>query len=230
MKKVLLISPSFQKNVQVKSVNNSYGMGLIYLHSVIEQAGYNIKTKSYNNMDEQIAKNDICNELINFKPDYLLIQMFTMNRIAGYNIIKYVRKNNINVKIIIGGVHATIMYEQLLNEFDIDYIVLGEGEETIIELLIAIDKKKDVSCIKGISYKNNGSVVRNGERDLIQDLDSLPFPNHELFITPKRKMACILTSRGCPFKCSYCCLHTISKRIYRRRSVNNVVDEIEYIS
>ncbi|MFH1905713.1 MAG: radical SAM protein [bacterium] len=232
MKRVFLLSTPFEENFKIKSIRdyeNSYGLGLAYLHSVIERAGYCIKTQNYNTADESISVDDIKSNLINFRPDYLLMQMFTMNRVSSYRIFKLAKEVNKDIKIIIGGVHATIMFEQLLKNFEIDYVVLGEGEETILELLSALDTRKDVSNVKGIAYSLNGNIVKNSDRKLIENLDKIPFPKHELFITPKRIMACILTSRGCPFKCSFCCLHTISKRIYRERSVANIVSEVEYI-
>jgi radical SAM superfamily enzyme YgiQ (UPF0313 family) len=93
-----------------------------------------------------------------------------------------------------------------------------------------LDRKADAVGVEGIAYCRAGNVITTKERPLIADLDTLPFPKHELFITPERKMACILTTRGCPFKCNFCCLHAISHRKYRRRSAANVVDEIEYIA
>ncbi len=232
MKRILLISAPLEESFKLKNISddeNSYSLGLGYLHSVIEKSGYAIKTKNYNTSDEVASLNDIREEISGFNPDYLLMQLFSMNRVTSYKVFKIAKELKNDIKVIIGGVHATIMYEQLLNNFDIDYAVLGEGEKTIVELLRALDKAEDTSKIRGISYRRNGQVVKTEERELVENLDELPFPKHELFITSKRKMACILTSRGCPFKCSFCCLHTISKRIYRKRSVDNIIKEIEYI-
>ena len=232
MGKIFLISTYFEEKFKLKSIrdeSNSYSLGLAYLHSVIKEAGYNIITKDYNTANDKLSFEDIKSNLINFNPDYLLMQLFTMNRVSSFKIFKLARELNKDIKIIIGGVHATIMYVQLLKKFDIDYVVLGEGEETIVELLNTLNKKKDINNVKGIAYKVNGNIVKNKDRELNKNLDKLLFPKHELFIKPKRKMACILTSRGCPFKCSFCCLHSISKRIYRTRSVMNIVDEIEHI-
>lgn len=232
MKKIYLLSTALEDVFKLKDIaddNNSYSLGLAYLHSVIENSGYLINTKNYNTSQESSSFSEIKNKLVEFRPDYLLIQMFSMNRKSSYDVLKVARALNKGMKIIAGGVHATIMYDQLLNNFDIDYIVLGEGERTIIELLKALDSGGSVRDIKGIAYKVNGKVIKNAERELIQNLDELPLPKHSLFITPKRRIACILTSRGCPFKCNFCCLHTISKQIYRKRSVLNIIGEIEWL-
>ena len=232
MEKVLLVSPSLQENAQFKHVDNSYGLGLAYLHAVLENEGYNIKTLSYNNSDRISSARAIENELIEFEPKYFLVQMFTMNRVECYKAINKAKELFPNIYIIVGGVHASIYPAQLLNNYPLDCVVIGEGEETIIELLKVLSEKKELEGVNGIAYRKNGIAHINTNRQLIQNLDSLPFPKHELFIgnEPKRKMGCILTSRGCPYRCSFCCLHTISKRKFRVRSVKNVVDEVEFIT
>ncbi len=229
MKKVLLVSPPLQVNTQAPSKDNSYGLGLCYLHAVIEKEGYQIRTFSYNNSDLLEAKKAVMAELMDFKPDFFLVQIFTMNRVESYRVLKKAKELRPEMKVIVGGVHASIYPGQVLENFPVDCVVIGEGEVTIVELLETLSAGRDPSGVKGIAYKEKGRVVITGERPLIEDLDSLPFPRHELFITPEREMACILTSRGCPFKCSFCCLHTISRRKYRMRSAKNAVDEVEHI-
>jgi len=229
MKKILLVSPSLQPNVQVGERADSFSLGLAYLHSVISGAGYSIETLSYNNRPAEISEKEIEEKLKTIDPDFFLVQIFTMNRVAAKRAIALARKFKPGIPIIAGGVHASIYYGQVLEFYGADYVVIGEGERTILELLGALSGGLPLDGIKGIAFKRDGQVVLAPERELIEDLDSLPFPRHELFITPETRMAGILTSRGCPFKCSFCCLHTISKRRFRKRSVNNVVDEVEFI-
>ena len=229
MKKVLLVSPPIQGNAQAPSKDSSYGLGLGYLHAVIEKEGYQIRTFMYNNDDPLEAEKAVTAELVDFKPDFLLVQIFTMNRGESYRTIKRAKELRPQIKVVTGGVHATMYPGQLLENFPVDAVVIGEGEETIIELLNTLSAGLEPTAIKGIAYKKDGFMVMTPSRPLIQDLDALPFPKHELFMTPEREMACILTNRGCPFKCSFCCLHTISRRKFRKRSVKNAVDEVEYI-
>jgi anaerobic magnesium-protoporphyrin IX monomethyl ester cyclase len=229
MKKILLVSPALQVNVQFHSKDNSYGLGLAYLHAVLEKEGYQIRTLSYNNSDPELAEKEIQVQLQEFKPDFFLVQVFTMNRVESYHVLKKAKEINPDMKVIAGGVHASIYPEQLLENFPVDCVVIGEGEVTIIELLESLSTGGDLSRVKGIAYLKGGGVVNTDMRPLIDDLDSLPFPKHELFMTPEREVACILTSRGCPFKCSFCCLHSISRRKFRKRSAKNAVDEVEYI-
>lgn len=229
MKKVLLVSPPLQVNTQVHSKDNSYGLGLAYLHSVLEREGYTIRTFSYNSSDPVEAGKAVTAELLGFKPDFFLVQIFTMNRVESFRILKKAKEIRPVMKVVVGGVHASIYPGQVLENFPVDCVVIGEGEVTIVELLETLSDGRDPSGVKGIAYKKDGRVVITDERPLIEDLDSLPFPKHELFMTPEREMACILTTRGCPFKCSFCCLHSISRRKFRKRSAKNAVDEVEYI-
>lgn len=232
MKKVLLVSPPLQVNAQAHSKDNSYGLGLAYLHAVLEKAGYDIRTLSYNNSEPSASAAAMEAELTGFKPDFFLVQIFTMNRIESFNVIKRARELLPAAHIIAGGVHASIYPAQLLDNYPLDCVVIGEGEATIIELLQVLSSAGDLGVVKGIAYRKNGATIITTQRPLIEDLDSLPFPSHELFIKPEplREMGCILTSRGCPYRCSFCCLHTISRRRFRTRSVKNVVDEIAYIA
>lgn len=229
MNRVYLVSPSLQPNVQQDIKDNSYGLGLGYLHAILEQAGYDITTRCFNNTNTDEARRLFEEAFIRIKPDFLLVQIFTMNRVESFWTIKRARELNPEIIIIAGGVHATIHSRQLLENFAIDFVAIGEGEETIIELLGALRAGADTDSIKGIAFMQAGGVVTTPDRPLLADLDTLPFPKHELFMTPDRTMACILTSRGCPFKCSFCCLYAISKRKYRVRSVDSVVAEVEHI-
>ena len=123
------------------------------------------------------------------------------------------------------------MPESLLNETD--YIVEGEGEVTICELLHSLEGKMDIENVKGIWYKKNGVLKRTPQRPFIQNLDDLPFPARQLL--PKEYMnfghTTISASRGCPFNCSFCqpTLRKLFGPVVRFRSPKNVVDEMEYL-
>jgi len=232
MKKVLMVSPSLQGNVQVNSQENSSSLGLAYLHAVMEKTGYSVETFNYNNVAMEISEKEIEEKLRAMDPDFFLVQVFTMNRVGCRRAIEIARKIKPSIPVIAGGVHASIYYGQVLEHYGADYVVIGEGEHTIIDLLATLSAGASVDAVKGIAFRRGGRVITGPQRDLIPDkgLDELPFPKHGLFIGPNTEMACILTTRGCPFKCSFCCLHTISKRRFRRRSVDSVVDEIAHIA
>ncbi|HBE01007.1 MAG TPA: hypothetical protein DC049_00815 [Spirochaetia bacterium] len=237
-KKVLLTSTSFEKTVLVTAVdenssgvqmteNSHYPLGLGYLHSFLEKNGFNVETAWLNMLSLNICREKLFDKIESFRPDVIGLQILTPNRVSSINILNDLFNRYNNLLVVAGGIHATVMYEQLLRVFPRLIIVLGEGEYTYLELLT--DNKLNPANIPGIAFTLNGKVLINPRRELISDLDSLPFPKHSAFWHEKREVASIITSRGCPFACSFCSLDNISQRRIRFRSISNVIEEIKFL-
>jgi radical SAM superfamily enzyme YgiQ (UPF0313 family) len=115
---------------------------------------------------------------------------------------------------------------------DVDIIVRGEGENTILELAEKLQHTNRVEDVKGIVYRQNGNVINNTEREFINVLDVLPFADREVLLNKKtynsEDMGLMMTSRGCPYTCSYCAT-SIWKRKIRYRSIDNVIEEIKLV-
>jgi Fe-S oxidoreductase len=111
-----------------------------------------------------------------------------------------------------------------------DYVVRGEGEETVVELLEALSDGGKPYGVKGVSFWDGDQIVHNPPRPLVQDLDSLPFPDLDL-IVGKENMSVtpILTSRGCPYNCTFCSVTEMFGHKFRRRSVENVMEELRLL-
>ena len=235
MTKVLLVASSFEDVPWVPASKTDelshYPVGLAYLHSYLESKNINVKTICLNNKPHSYCFKKVVGSIENFSPDFVGFQILTSNRVSTYRLIDYIHKNYPKIKLIVGGIRVTIMYKQLIEKYPFLIAVLGEGEITFIELIKELNKKRpNLNKIDGIGFYEKNSVARTKPRELIKNLDILPFPKHELFFkNPKRYSGCLLTSRGCPFNCSFCCLNPEAKRIVRFRSVKNVVDEIEYM-
>lgn len=181
--------------VPAKDDGSHYPLGLAYLHSYLESRGHHVTTLWLNNHPEKCIET-VCNA-IEHQGTYLIsFSMLAMNRVSTYVAIEYVHRRFPLVKIVLGGLHATIMYHQLLQRYPYVIVVRGEGEETLAEIAAG----KDNSEIKGIAYNYGGVTYRNVDRPLL-DLDILPFPKHELFFKGNRLFAGIITSRGCPNTC-----------------------------
>lgn len=238
--KILLISSSFEEislinasNYQRKGVKTTevshYPLGLAYLHAYLEPRGCQVQVLFLNNHTQEDCFQEVIEKIKEFSPDIIGFQIFTANRASSYSLIEYIHKNYPEIKIIIGGIHATLMAEQLIKKFPFAVAVLGEGEETFSTLVKELEKEEpNLGNVEGIVFLKDNKVVRTKERKLIENLDDLPFPKHEIFFADKRrKSGCLVTSRGCPFNCSFCCLDSISRRRVRLRSAKNVVDEIE---
>jgi len=143
------------------------------------------------------------------------------------------------VPVILGGPHATGSPETTLNVQGVTAAVLGEGEETFVELVNAIESGSPITHIKGLAYKGSGGDVQTTPlREPIQDLDRLPLPARdllpmELYHSPPtkslggRRIANVVTSRGCPFRCTYCLSHMMWPGRVRSRSVDKIIEEIE---
>ncbi len=150
-----------------------------------------------------------------------------------------IKQKNKNAFTVIGGPHATCEPEETLSDPNVDFVIRGEGEKAFVSLLEAIENKKSLEYVHGLSYKDKGKFVHN-PLNYIENLDELPYPAIDLFPDLKyyshpqpligwRKPAVnIITSRGCPFACYFCYKGTFGKK-WRARSAESVVDEWEYL-
>lgn len=209
-----------------------YSLGLLYLESILHKKGHGVIVKDYYFDTWEIAREQVLKKIKENTPEVLGLSCVTMNRTACFRIARIIKELYPKIKIIMGGIHSTYMYQQILLNLPIDVIVMGEGEETTPELIEALEKGKSLKKILGLAFKKNNKVYFTGFRKPIHDLDALPFPRHELFadILKKTKSARIISSRGCPFCCIFCSTSVFWGRRWRPRSAKNVVDEIEYIS
>lgn len=211
---ILFITSSFEDETKSLTVQNNshYPIGLAYLHSYIENCGYNVETLFLNDYQYEKCLNIIIKSIKKSSPKIIGFQMLTNNRVSSFRLIEYIHKNYPEINIVIGGIHASLMYEQILKKYPFLTAVLGEGELTFAELIPKlINKDNDFESINGIAFNKNGEIVKTKTRALIENLDILPFPKHEIFFTEDRSLGNLLTSRGCPFNCSFCCLDSISQ-------------------
>lgn len=239
--KVLLVTSSFEHiaegNVQGEldveaSEKTYYPLGLAYLHSYLESKEIEVETLPLNYVSGKECIKEVLSKIKTFSPDILGLNLLTSNRVSSYKLIEEVHKRYPRLQIVLGGIHSTIMYEQLIEKFPYIIVVLGEGEITFEELIKELgNKSPDLNKIDGLAFWKGDGVGRTPPRRVIQDLDILPFPKHDMFFkSDKRKFASLLTTRGCFFSCSFCCLNPETKRMVRYRSPENVVDEIEYLT
>lgn len=255
--KVLLINPPWSR--LLGHVVDSCPIGLSYLAGVLEKHGFDVAiyNADYNYkklgtifqglQDMSRAYEEYLRvlqdprhflwqevgEVISERaPDVVGISIVTGKYGSALNVAKVVRKFNPNIPIVAGGVHPTIMPEDVLMNEEIDIVVRGEGEYTLLDLMLNLQSQRTIENVLGISYKRGEKIIHNPSRPLIQDLDTLPFPaKHRLLekeTYPSHAFGRIFTSRGCPYKCIYCASHKIWTRKVRFRSSENVLDEIKY--
>lgn len=224
--KILLVSTPWEQNPQVFEAcddDSHYPLGVAYLHSYLESKGHEVYFEWMNNGGSSWLAL-LISRIARFEPDIIGFNMLTLNRVTTYEAIEYLHHYYPNIRIVLGGIHATLLYGQILRRYPYVTIVIGEGEETFGE----IAEGREFPDIRGIAYATDGKVIRNEDRDLL-NVDTLPFPKHSQFFKGERWLAALITTRGCPNKCTFCTLNTVTRRKVRFRSVQNVVDEMEYL-
>lgn len=228
-------------------------LGLAYLAAILDKEGHSVQIfngetffKDIINQKEKVVINED-DYLKNFNPDHKVYQeimkavqdygpdvvgvsFMTANSASGYYLAKMLKSYNPELPLIAGGTHPTLLPEEPLKKAPFDFVIRGEGEETIVDLINSIKNKKDTSHVLGISYQKNGKIIHNPNRPFIQNLDKLPFPAFHLMRDAQKNLyACtgITTARGCPFRCNYCASNLMWTRNVRFRTPANVVEEIK---
>lgn len=181
--------------------------------------------------NKKFFKGRLIKRINDFQPDFICFSVMTDDYAWACKISRFI-KENYNIPIIFGGIHITSCPEEVINKEFIDYVVLGEGDEAIVELV----ENPEKTNIKNVWFKKNSKITKNPSRNLIENLNQLPFPDRMLFHKEAPYLKDIyhcMTSRGCPFNCSYC-FNNFMRKFYknkgvwlRRRSVENVIEELK---
>ena len=166
-----------------------------------------------------------------FNPDVVGITTMTSKYPMALRIAEMAKSINRDVTVVLGGHHSSIFGPKLVQDPNIDFAVIGEGEMTFLELINRFcDPRPDFTRVNGLTYHEGDQTVINSPRELLSDLDVLPIADRDLMINEGYVSENnIMASRGCPFNCSYCGAQVIWKRKVRRRSVPSIIREIEYL-
>ena len=175
--------------------------------------------------------------LLNKRYKILIINSSHSSFNSDIKISEYIKKILPNIKIIFYGVYPTACGEKVIKKGEIDFVVFGDPEFTISELVTdLITKNLDYSRIDGLIYKKNKKVIRNRERQLVNNLDKIPYPARDLLPLDKYRhplfklnSMTLRTSRGCTYDCLFCGTKIINKRKWRANSPKRVVNEIKDI-
>ena len=174
-------------------------------------------------------------ELDSFQPTIVGIGSMTPTIESALKSARVAKEVCPDAKVLMGGPHATFADKQILtDEKAVDIIVRGEGEETILELAKQSPELQKISEIKGITFRKDNQIIQAPNRPFIQNLDALPRPAYKYLPVEKyritgRKLLPIMSSRGCPFQCSFCVASQMFGARFRARSPKNVLDELEWL-
>jgi radical SAM superfamily enzyme YgiQ (UPF0313 family) len=232
---VLLIYPPY------KWPNKSQPLGLAYIASVLEKYGFVVRIVDMDPLGMDFSS--LKKEIVKIKPKVVGISFMTPQYGHVVSLFKMVKEIDSKIKTMAGGPHVSALPNEMLEIAELDYVVIGEGEETTRELVAYLtgSKERRLEAIKGIGYVKDNRFVLNEPRELIQDFNALPFPAWHLLPMEKYSVVNLggernlpvyplLSSRGCPCYCTFCSSHVVFDRKFRKRSVNNLIAEVEFLN
>ena len=231
MMQVTLVNPPYPPDAHQHPPFIPLGLG--YLAAILEKNGFDI-----NIIDGQalhLTLIDVKNELLKRKPDIVGLTSTTLTYKSALSIIKVTKEVLPDSLTVIGGSHVTFWDDKALKECpELDVVVRGEGEITFLELVKKLKKDESFTDVVGITCRKDGNIVKNSDRQHIEDLDNLPYPAFHLwpiehFNKYGKIIFPVMTSRGCTFWCDFCSAVRMFGRRYRMRSPQKVVDELEFL-
>ncbi len=238
------------KNICLIIMYNYHSFSAKVLSSLLEKKGYKVKViffkESYTNSMKEPTEQEYSlleEKIKEFNPDLIGVSLLSSS-LSDITINTIKRLKKLNFKIIVGGVAPTTNPEQYIDE--VDYLCIGEGENTILELVNKINNKKEINDIKGLWINDKGNIIKNNLGKELVNLNELPIPqlnqttyiDNDSFEDESKNIYSntwfTMTSRGCPFSCSYC-TNSFFHKIYdnkgghwlRKRNVDSVIEELE---
>ena len=257
IRKILLIQPPAFANIYKTDINPNIPLGIAYIAAMLEKEGYEVKIldalvegwEKEERVDKKMIRvglsfEEIEERIRDFSPDIVGVSnLFTAQRRNAHRVCEIAKKISPDIVVIMGGAHPTVAAEMVLEDKNVDFVVLGEGENMILELMNYFKGKVELHSLDGLGFREHGKVIILPRTRLIENLDALPFPARHLLpmdlysriglshggFLKRTPFSSVVTSRGCPFKCTFCSAHKVFGRRYRYRSVDNVMKEIDML-
>jgi magnesium-protoporphyrin IX monomethyl ester (oxidative) cyclase len=231
-------------------------LGLAYIGAVLEKAGYKVEILDTValNWRNPIKVNgmlhfgqgwkDVSKSIVRSKPDIVGVScLFSSQSQNAHKVAELAKTYDSEVPVVVGGAHPSAVPQNVLEDQNVDYVVIGEGEATMLEFLDKYSKGVPLNDTEGLAYRVGKETKLTPTREFIKSLDSLPFPARHLLpmeeyfnamtshasAVMRRRFTSMITSRGCPFNCVFCSIHTVWGHRWRPRSPENVLLEIEHL-
>ena len=238
--RILLINPSMNMQKLGRFAELLEPMpptGIAYIAGALVAKGWH--TRFVDMFADKLTAHGVLDRVRRFAPDLVGMTVLTPSAPTCEILSQMIKEVSPHTKIVWGGVHADVFAKDIIRSGNVDFVVHHDGEETICELVEALDGGiKDLSGIDGLSWNDGGEPRTNKERRLLRDLDSLAYPAWDLFpyhrygLLPfadaDKPVLTMTGSRGCPYRCDYCSL-LHSGKVYRRRDPIKLVDEYEHL-
>jgi anaerobic magnesium-protoporphyrin IX monomethyl ester cyclase len=214
------------------SENPSPSLGLAFLAGALEAAGIETRAVDFTVFPYSLMMLE--DVLRDFQPNLVGVTSVTMTYNSGAQVIKDIKAIDNRILTVMGGPHVTFWAQEAMNSLpELDFVVIGEGEQTAVDLTREVEKGRDWSKIKGIVYRQGSHLISTGMRERIADLDSLPMPARHLFPLGRYRAlgmpVTMTTSRGCPYQCIFCVGRKMVGAKVRYRNPEKVVDELAYL-
>lgn len=238
--KVLFINPPSKNEIiscNPKIIKEERGceppLGILYLAGYLENHSQH-KISVIDAQVEKLSYQELKQRIEKISPDIIGITAMTFTLIDVIKTVALVKEINPRVKVILGGPHAHIYPKETLQLDGVDFVVMGEGEKALLELINNIDQPNQLKDINNLAYKSNDQIVINKITEYNKNLNELPFPARHLvpykryrsILSGDNAITTMFTSRGCPYRCAFCDRPNMGK-IFRSRSAENVVNEME---
>jgi anaerobic magnesium-protoporphyrin IX monomethyl ester cyclase len=223
--KIVLINPPSEKGKYEHDLMSIPKIGIGYLCAFLEKNS--IECSIIDSKFERIGLEEVLRRVEQEAPDIVGISAMTSEIHSGAEAARKIKERMPSCTTVVGGAHSISIPQETMEEFpEFDILVTGEGEYTLLEIVNVIRAAGPLDDIKGIMFRRDGQIVSTPQREWIEDLDSLPFPAWHKYprVAP---FYYVLSSRGCPNNCAFC--KTILGKRQRKRSPENVVDEIQWL-
>lgn len=253
--KVLLVQPPFTI-FRFEPKGADPPLGLAYIAAVLEREGYELQildavVEGFGHEESRenlitygLTETEIEERIGAFSPDVVGVScLFSAQAANAHNVCRIVKEADSNIVTVMGGAHPSALPELTLQDKNVDFVIIGEGEYSFRDLMRQLNGRRRYAEIDGIAYRENGSILVQPKTFYIENLDEIPFPARHLLpmekyfginrphgTTKRRPNTSMITSRGCPASCVFCSIHTVWGRKFRARSPEDVLKEIEHLA
>ena len=231
-KKILFVTPPYHSGIP-ELAGRWVPLNFVYLAGIARQSG--LCAEIYDAMAKDHGYAEIEQRLVASSPDYLASSAITATINDALKTLELAKRLNPKTVTILGGVHPSYMYQEIFSSCPaVDYIVIGEGERTLGELLGVLEQGGDPCGVPGLAYRQGAGVAVTPKRSLMENLDQLPaawdlleWQDYKYFIIPDSRLGAISTSRGCDQNCTFCSQRGFWDKSWRARDPQLVADELE---
>ena len=221
---VILINPVYNERSEIPP------LGLECIASVLLRDGIDAAIIDLDVDRSKDPYDYLSRQIERYDPAIVGITAMSNSFDSAVKVCQIVKKINPDILAVLGGIHPTVLYGKILEEYKtVDAIVRGEGEYSFLELVNSFFDAPSFLGIRGVSFRDGGKIINNRKRELIKNLDGLPPPAHDLVKNEEYKMRSISSSRGCFHNCSFCSIQSLYHNTVRVRCIMGIIKEIDHL-